>query len=318
MLESKSFSIAIPAFKSFYLKECIESVLNQDYRQLELIIVNDASPEDIDSIVNGFNDKRIRYYKNEKNFGIENVVQNWNKALSLANYEYFVLLGDDDKLETNYLSEFSDLIDKYPNLDVFHCRTTIIDENGNKIFHTPSWPELESVYDNIWHRMSGYRTQYISDFVYKTEFLKNRGGFVDFPCAWFSDDITAYAACGTKGIAHTNKPVFNYRRSSITITNSGSLSYKLIATHEVKQWFNSFLEVEPSGSKDLITYYDIKRKIDRWLLKNKVRIISIHLSSNYMKNTWYWLWRYKKYKVTTKEFLMGMLVGLQRVFLGNN
>ena len=63
------FSIAIPAFKAKYLKECIESILAQTYNDFELIIVNDASPEDIDSVVRPYLSK-IQYYKNEKNLGV--------------------------------------------------------------------------------------------------------------------------------------------------------------------------------------------------------------------------------------------------------
>ena len=51
MLSKIRFSIAIPAYKSYYLKECIDSILVQSYEDFELIIVNDASPEDLDSIV---------------------------------------------------------------------------------------------------------------------------------------------------------------------------------------------------------------------------------------------------------------------------
>ncbi|MBQ8672678.1 MAG: glycosyltransferase, partial [Bacteroides sp.] len=45
------FSITIPAYKRTYLQECIDSILAQTYTDFELIIVNDASPEDLDSIV---------------------------------------------------------------------------------------------------------------------------------------------------------------------------------------------------------------------------------------------------------------------------
>ena len=65
--KKKKFSITIPAYKRTYLQECIDSILGQTYTDFELIIVNDASPEDLDSIVNSFSDSRIRYYKNEKN-----------------------------------------------------------------------------------------------------------------------------------------------------------------------------------------------------------------------------------------------------------
>ena len=98
------FTIGIPAYKSTFLKECIDSILAQDYSNFELIIVNDASPEDIDSIVSSYNDKRIRYYKNERNFGAEHVVDNWNKCLAYATGDYFVLMGDDDKMELDFLS----------------------------------------------------------------------------------------------------------------------------------------------------------------------------------------------------------------------
>lgn len=46
------FSIMIPVYKPQYLEECIDSILAQTYRDFELILVNDGSPYDIDSIVN--------------------------------------------------------------------------------------------------------------------------------------------------------------------------------------------------------------------------------------------------------------------------
>ena len=48
------FSITIPAYKRKYLKEAIDSCLSQTFKDFELIIVNDASPEDLDSIVNSY------------------------------------------------------------------------------------------------------------------------------------------------------------------------------------------------------------------------------------------------------------------------
>ena len=85
------YSIGIPAYKGKFLFKCIESILKQDYADFELIIVNDASPEDLYSIVRQFDDPRIRYFKNDKNCGAENVVDNWNICLSYAVGDYFVL-----------------------------------------------------------------------------------------------------------------------------------------------------------------------------------------------------------------------------------
>ena len=67
------------------LEEAIKSCLSQTYKNFELVIVDDFSPEDLKSIVAPFlSDERVRYYRNEKNFGAVDVVDNWNRALSFC------------------------------------------------------------------------------------------------------------------------------------------------------------------------------------------------------------------------------------------
>ena len=192
------FSIAIPAFKVKYLKECIDSILAQTYKDFELIIVNDASPEDIDSVVRPYLSK-IQYYKNEKNFGSINVVDNWNKCLSFASGEYFLLMGDDDKLCTNCLEEYVKLINSYPQCKVYHTRSWQINPQSEIIGITEPRPIWESVYDNIYERIKLHRAQYISDYLYETQHLKSNGGFYKLPMAWGSDDISAYRAAAVAG-----------------------------------------------------------------------------------------------------------------------
>ena len=98
MANNIKFSITIPAYKDKYLKETIDSVLAQTYQNYEIVIVNDASPYDLDRIVTKYNDPHIRYFKNEKNCGAKDVVDNWNISLSHATGEYLICMGDDDKL----------------------------------------------------------------------------------------------------------------------------------------------------------------------------------------------------------------------------
>lgn len=77
------FSITIPAYKQKYLYEAIESCLAQTYEDFELIIVDDASPEDLKSVVDQFDDKRIRFYRNEKNCGALNVSTTGTSVLAM-------------------------------------------------------------------------------------------------------------------------------------------------------------------------------------------------------------------------------------------
>jgi glycosyltransferase involved in cell wall biosynthesis len=301
------FSIGIPAFKLIYLKECIDSVLSQTISDYELIIVNDASPENIDNVIELCNSSQIRYYKNEKNFGSVNVVDNWNKCLSYATGEYFILMGDDDKMSPNYLQEFSSLIEKFPSCDIYHCRTIIINERSIPISLSEPRPEFESVYDSILQRMKGNRLFFISDYVFRTQTLKNNGGFFKLPLAWASDDITSYIASKKNGIAHTNEPVFFYRQHAQTISNTGNIYYKMDAILDEEKWLSSFVEKNIEGFTDNLLKRNIKLELKIFIQKKKIRTIYSANDSNIFSFLKWFLVR-KKFQLSTRELLYAGLM----------
>ena len=305
--QKRKFSIGIPAFKGKFLSECISSVLAQTYAHFELIIINDCSPDPLEEIIHAFKDDRIVYSKNEKNTGAEHVVHNWNKCLEKASGDFFVLMGDDDKMQPEYLAEFSKLIDQYPTLDVFHTRTCIINEMSQPTGLTQAVPEFETVYDALWHRMNFWRTQFISDFVYRTSALKARGGFYYFPLAWASDDVTAYIACGQKGIAHINKPLFNYRISRFTISKTGNYLLKMDALMQEKKWLDEFLVYRPQGIQDSILHADILNKSGWYIRRKKIFTMHASVREGYFKYSLMW-WRHrKKYGISLKELVYAII-----------
>ena len=76
-------SVIMPVYNETenVLKYAINSILKQTFTDFELIIINDGSVMDIDSVINSYNDDRIRYHKNEKNLGI---IKTLNIGLDLA------------------------------------------------------------------------------------------------------------------------------------------------------------------------------------------------------------------------------------------
>lgn len=88
-----SVLMAVYNSKEEYLRECIESVLNQTYKDFEFIIVNDGSEENLDNIITSYRDERIRYIKNDTNNGISKVR---NHLLDLAKGEYIAICDHDD------------------------------------------------------------------------------------------------------------------------------------------------------------------------------------------------------------------------------
>jgi glycosyltransferase involved in cell wall biosynthesis len=300
----RKFSVGIPAFKSRFLNDCIGSILNQTYRDFELIIVNDASPEPVEQVVKTFSDGRIKYFRNERNTGAENVVDNWNKCLEKATGEFFVLMGDDDTMEPTYLEEFAALVGRYPLLDVYHCRCRLIDEHSRPIGITPSWPEYESVYDNILHRYGYGRIQFISDFVYRASVLKANNGFYKLPLAWASDDISSFIAMGDKGIAHVNKPLLNYRKSAITISSSGNIDLKMKAVMEMGRWLEEFLNKQPSGETDRIVHDNLKKDFKWYVKKRKREVMMQSMEAKGVMDSWRWFRHRKRYNLTGKDIVL--------------
>lgn len=299
-----TYTIAIPAFKASFLAACIHSVLQQQYTDYELVIVNDASPEPIDEIVSSFSDSRIRYYKNSKNAGAEHMVNNWNRCLELARGTYFVLLGDDDFLDDDYLEAFNELIARYPTLDVFHCRSKIINEHNQLIGLTAPCPEFEHVYDNIYYRLKLMRDQYISDFVFRTARLRETGGFFYLPLAWGSDDITSFIMCGNKGIAYTHRAVFNYRQFDGTISRSGAVDLKMKAVDAQRIWFRAFLQIIPDDPLQSLAHQKIIQSLDEFIkVKRLVILHNDFLRSGNLKRLSYWIKRAKSYQLSRLDVL---------------
>ena len=319
-MQSIKFSIGIPAFKGKFFGECLQSVILQSYHNFELIIVDDCSPDDLKSIVDKFGDPRIMYSKNNINTGAENVVDNWNKCLEVASGDYFVLMGDDDRMELNYLEEFVSLIEKYQELDVFHCRSKIIDQEGKTLSLTQPWPEFENVYDNILYRISEKRTQYISDFVYRLSTLKEKGGFYKLPLAWGSDDISAYIACGKKGIAHTNKSVFNYRTNNLSITSSGNFLLKLEANKLYGDWIASLLKSDlvTNDLDSIIAKQELKTNLEYHLRRRNNNAMAKAINKSALKDCVTLIKVQRKFNLSFYDITIIILKVIKKKILNEN
>jgi glycosyltransferase involved in cell wall biosynthesis len=122
-------SICIPAYKKpHYVVRCLESILKQDHKQVEVIISDDSPGEDIKQAIQAYNNRLIiHYFHNQPALGSP---KNWNAALDKASGEYLLLLHQDDWLESpQALSIFLSTIESQ-KVDFVFCRNTAIDEEG--------------------------------------------------------------------------------------------------------------------------------------------------------------------------------------------
>ena len=253
-------SIAIPAYKAAFLKDAIFSVLNQTYSNIELIIVDDCSPENIEKIINEFNDSRIHYYRNTVNLGKEDPSKNWNKCLEYANGDFFALLCDDDTYEPTFVEEMLELSQEFPDVKVFRARARTIDENNNLINWYPTSPTYETCIDYMYQKMSGFRRQTISEFLYVTKYIKAHNGYVNTPRAWTADSLSIYKFAWENGIASTPKFLVNFKESKRNISSIHSDSLKkrdalIIFQKEIKDYIKKIPDKNQINMLNNSLYY---------------------------------------------------------------
>src|SRR5687767_9278561 len=98
---SPVFSIVIPTYNRAHLiKKTIESVLAQDFADFELLVVDDGSKDDTESVVSSFTDKRVHYFKKQN--GERGAARNFGAARAKGSYLNF--FDSDDLLYRNHLS----------------------------------------------------------------------------------------------------------------------------------------------------------------------------------------------------------------------
>ncbi len=112
-------SVIIPVYNvEKYLRECLDSVVNQTLKDIEIICVNDYSTDNSPKILEEYasHDNRIKIINNEKNI---HAGQSRNKGLSLSSGEYVFFMDSDDYLELNALETVVRILDM--NTDAAFC-----------------------------------------------------------------------------------------------------------------------------------------------------------------------------------------------------
>lgn len=109
-------SVIMPAFNvGAYIKEAVESILQQTYTDFELLIINDGSTDSTEEVVLSLQDERIVYIKNEQNIGLANTI---NKGMLLARGEFIARMDSDDLLKNERLQVQIDYLDSHSDVDL--------------------------------------------------------------------------------------------------------------------------------------------------------------------------------------------------------
>lgn len=122
--------MGLPVFNGEpFLAEAIDCLLRQTFKDLELIICDNASTDKTEEICRerAARDSRVRYYRNETNIG---AMKNFNKVVSLAQGRYFKWAAHDDVHDETCVERCVEILEKEPGVVLVYARAQDIDENG--------------------------------------------------------------------------------------------------------------------------------------------------------------------------------------------
>ena len=123
-------SVLMPVYNTRpeFLREAMDSILSQSFRDFEFLILNDGSTDGrVEEVVGAYGDSRIRYVGSERNFGISGAR---NRLLDMAQGEYLAVMDHDDVSLPERLEKEVAFLDSHPDVGLVGCQTTGVNGRG--------------------------------------------------------------------------------------------------------------------------------------------------------------------------------------------
>lgn len=121
-------SLLIPTYnQAKFLGLALDSALSQDYKNLEIIVHDDASTDGTRKLLSSYSDQRLRVIRTKRNLGM---LPGWNYIVKQAKGEYIKFLASDDLLEPACVSELVLAALDHPEASIITCKRKFIDQKG--------------------------------------------------------------------------------------------------------------------------------------------------------------------------------------------
>lgn len=233
-------TIALPVFNGEdFLEQALCSLLSQDHRNLELLILDNCSTDKTEQISRDYceSDKRIRYHKHSLNLGW---LENFNSAVYHARGEYLMYAAHDDLWESNYVSELLNILRQDTTVGLAFTRLDFIDESGQIFQNSAHPPDLKSNYSlfrNLFNYLLRFHYDYIVYGLYRSSLIQQAlpfrlvGGKSRHSAADF-----LFRLLGTTKAHGSRKVLFHYRTKNRDIDVQEGKRLEWIVTY-VKDLF---------------------------------------------------------------------------------
>lgn len=218
------------------LRESIESILNQTYRDFEYIIILDYPDNDVHkSVIEEYalKDDRIHFYINEKNMGLTDSL---NRGLSLCHGEYIARMDADDISLPNRLERQMKYLEKN-HYDLIGGITEMINENGSLLYSIKSVPtDPKKINKALRYSQCIAHPTWLG----KKEVFEKNAGYRHMPlCEDY--DFTLRAVLNGFVVSNLNEAVLKYRMTSNSISRSNLFEQYLYMSYITNEYKNKVI-----------------------------------------------------------------------------
>ena len=278
-------SIILPSYNhAVFLKERLDSIINQTYKDWELIIIDDKSTDSSLGILTDFvknNKEKVKcFIVNETNSG--SGYKSWKKGIELANSEYIWIAETDDYSDIHFLSEQIHVLEKNRECVLSFCSSNLVDEQNNIISNTEKRTKSLSVVHNQYKVFEGktfIEKMPLETYINNGSAVVFRKPSVEIPTIIFSyrqsSDIFLWTFLLTNSsFIFINKKMNFFRRHENSTTTILSNSKAIIGTYKEVISYIVYFNY-PEKSINIINHY-----FNNYIWKNKGEMFNFEVFKN--------------------------------------
>ncbi len=221
-----------------FLREQIDSILNQSYQDFNLIISDDSSEDETYKILKEYEkkDSRIRLFRQEKNLGL---IQNFEFLLKQVTSDYFMFSDQDDIWKENKIEKSINKL-KQEKAALVYTDLEIVDKNLEIIY--PSYWKYKNIYKKI-KKYNNFEALYLNNFVTgctilaKSNYIKDIVPLPKTSKFMLHDYWTALVIASKDKIAYLDEPTIKYRQHKNNRVGSSRRSDKIEKFKELRDLF---------------------------------------------------------------------------------
>ncbi len=255
MAERYKISVVMPAYNAGrFIGKAIDTILNQTYRNIELLIMDDASKDDTVKIVQSFKDSRIRLFYNEKNLGY---LKTCNKLFDLAAGEFITFQDADDYSDLRRLEIQMNEFEKERDLMVCGTNLTAVHEDGTLMFCSHYFCDQKTIAENM---LDGHFAMIPNSFLFKREILSTIGKYNEYWDRIGAEDYYwAWLIIEKYKLINIHLPLYFYRYHPHGVTGDWSDNPRKLHTLKV---LNYLLKERIQSGTDSLEKGDLRKLHD--------------------------------------------------------